>query len=191
MRHLSVTLVCENADHEEQARSVVAEANEVLVQEVGIVLDIKASVRGRVSSWKPLAALHELKETIPAPETDLVVCFVRDPPSRKAAKQLLSVVTMQEFLAVIDDTWRRYIVLWHWHPAVLRHEVYHAFIPTNGHSGCGLMSSISAARFFPFTPPVILKQYLCEEDRDVVLRYKWRKFDEEPFAPRGGAEDMR
>lgn len=79
---------------------------------------------------------------------------------------------------VIEDKWRRHIVLKRLDHHTLLHEVSHAFILANEHSLTGLMQPISV----DLLPGVSLNSsdWLSKKDRDEVLRNKWRIFSSEP-----------
>jgi hypothetical protein len=76
--------------------------------------------------------------------------------------------TTERWCGVIDDFHRRYIVLRSMDSSVFLHEFFHAFIFSKTHSKGIMMSRASLIGTSPL--------WLDVEDRDEVLRNKWRKF---------------
>lgn len=101
-----------------------------------------------------------------------------NPASYSAGDALayISLLPLPVTLAYIDDTYRRYIVVKPGDCKVFLHEFFHAFILSNLHSDSGLMSS-SGVALLPFTPLVNVTEYLSPQDREEVLKNKWRDFN--------------
>jgi hypothetical protein len=74
------------------------------------------------------------------------------------------------WLGVIDDTYRRYIVVKLLDPYVLIHELFHAFIFSEAHS----MTCIMATGFYPLGRHCL---WLGNKDRVEVLKNKQRDFN--------------
>jgi len=77
------------------------------------------------------------------------------------------------WLGVIDDTYRRYIIVKLLDPYVLMHELFHAFIFSEAHS----MTCIMATGFYPLGKNCL---WLGTKDRMEVLRNKQRDFSKKP-----------
>lgn len=78
----------------------------------------------------------------------------------------------------VDDCFRRIVVLKTRNCQIFAHEIFHLFIFSHNHSG-GVMSAFRF-KIFPFTPTLNLTVYLTKEDREEVLRNKWRDFNQKP-----------
>jgi len=75
-------------------------------------------------------------------------------------------------LGVIDDTYRRYVVVRVKSKFILLHEVYHAFIFEHAHGQCVMMSGLW---------PIGSSCYWLEKENwDEVLKNKWRNFTDIP-----------
>ena len=92
--------------------------------------------------------------------------------------------------AVIDDTYRRFIVVRRMTVQVLLHEVCHCFLFSSAHSW-GLRHLMTPIAFYvlPGVMPVNRSIYLKEKDREEILRNKWRDFSTVPQIARSDMAD--
>lgn len=84
------------------------------------------------------------------------------------------IIPVPIYQGYIDDTYRKIIVLKSRDCRTFVHEFYHAFIFSHDHSG-GVMAGMTF-QLIPFTPPLNNTLYLNEQDRNEVLKNKWRDF---------------
>jgi len=85
-------------------------------------------------------------------------------------------------LGVIDDTYRRYIVIRIRSKFILLHELYHAFIFKEAHGQCVMMSGL-----WPIGSSCI---WLEQKNWDEVIENKWRTFGEIPDIPSKNRPDV-
>jgi hypothetical protein len=151
-----------------------------LTKQVGITLSIKEYREGEISSFGHRQAVRNLsKNTFEPTKFDLIIGF----STRSIVSHLIEASSMGwAWLGVIDDTWRKFIVIKMLDDRVLLHEIYHAFIFNTVHSSSGIMSN--AIVKVPLAPILFnLPHYISNKDREEVLRNKWRDFSERPEIP--------
>ncbi len=158
---------------------MIGEASVLTEQEVGIkYVIVKLIMLGDDSEYgnlnpgdhppalrqlRSLCLIHGLKDR----DYDIVIGFNNDTFLLKHLSW-----AMQKRFGVIDDDYRRYIVLYHPTVRVIRHEVYHAFILSKGHTS-KLMGSLSV-----LNP---MGSMLNSEDKQQVLANKWRDFSKRVY----------
>ena len=103
---------------------------------------------------------------------DICICIYQPTTSEKIKKGLIG-----GWNGVIDDVYRRYIVLKKMDSKTLLHEMYHAFIFSHKHSESGIMQA-NLISIFPFVPIHLNSSTdLSPSDRKAVLENKWRDFN--------------
>ncbi len=138
-----------------------------LIEKTSSVLDKQLGIRLEVVFFQPikweerecnlmLDKLHGSTLNVPD-NIDIAVAF--------ASHKILRKFTL--WYGVIDDSYRRYIIL-NKSTAVFIHEIGHCFIFSHNHSSNGVMKSI------PFTT------FFSPEDREEILKNKWRDFNVKP-----------
>ena len=177
VRVLSVLLVLEEGVSIEQARQLIREANAVLIRQTGLALHPVAHITADFPSRKRNGMLQQMyASTLEVRDHfDLFIGFARKTPVDRMKRVLVG-----DWMGVIDDTYRRYIVLKEMDRRVLVHEVYHAFLESDGHSGCGLMSAL--VEILPGIP-LNYSMRLCEEDRTEIIANRDRRFDATAWPP--------
>ena len=95
---------------------------------------------------------------------DIALGFANDPFLQKHLSWALT-----KPFGVIEDDYRKHIVFQHPTVRVVRHEIYHAFILSKGHTD-QLMGSVSVINPNPNA------SWLNQRDRREVLANKWRDF---------------
>lgn len=103
---------------------------------------------------------------------DIVVGFYREPIPYFVAGELTGT-----WKAVIDDRFRRYIVLKSTDWYDLAHELGHAFMLSHGHDWNGLMAGGQYG--LPFIPLYLRSAHVSEELQAEVVANKWRDFSQE------------
>ncbi|MFC1488613.1 hypothetical protein ACFL6B_02070 [Thermodesulfobacteriota bacterium] len=103
---------------------------------------------------------------------DICVCIYQPTTSEKIKKGLIG-----GWNGVIDDVYRRYIIIKKMDFRTLLHEMYHAFIFSQKHSGSGIMQA-GLISVLPFVPIYLNSSMdLSPSDRKEVLENKWRDFN--------------
>ena len=96
---------------------------------------------------------------------------------------------LPQWKGVIEDTYRRYIIIRWLDVHTLEHEIGHAFVFSHVHSASGLMQWIMV-ELFPDVPlPICRSNYFCPADRAEVLKNKWRDFHVKPTLAKKDIED--
>jgi hypothetical protein len=171
-RVLHVLILVEDGIDQAQVNQLIKEVNPVLIRQVGIALWPMAHASVEFPSRKRNEMLQALYETTLEVQDhfDLYIAFARKTPWDRVKRTLFG-----DWLGVIDDTFRRYIVIKELDKRVLAHEIYHAFIESDGHSGCGMMAPL-----LELLPGIALNysMELCEQDRAEILANRDRRFDD-------------
>lgn len=95
--------------------------------------------------------------------------------------QLLQYLLVGTWEGVIDDTYRRFIIIRRMTAQVLLHEICHAFLFSHDHSwGLRHLMTPLTVYILPGIMPLNRSNYLSEKDRAEVLRNKWRDFSALP-----------
>lgn len=80
---------------------------------------------------------------------------------------------------VIDDIWRRYIVVKSIDDYILTHELVHAFVLKFGHQwSFGQLSAIQVS-ILPFLPVTVRSRTISDSVYQEVMKNKWRDFNEQ------------
>jgi hypothetical protein len=180
LRTLRIILIYNNNVNLDKALEMVREASNLTEKEVGINFHIIKTIPiggnseyGNITIKDHIIALRQLRSLAMIygykdKDYDMVLGFANDPILTKTLGWF-----MNKPFGVIEDTYRRYIVFQHPTVKVVRHEVYHAFILTEGHT-TRLMGSLSVLN------PSPTASWLNKRDRDEVLINKWRDFSMKP-----------
>ncbi|MFZ2447278.1 MAG: hypothetical protein WAW37_13045 [Syntrophobacteraceae bacterium] len=171
IRELRVLVATDGSYDRKRVASLIAEVSKSLDEQVGIRLKPIGHVDITWEQRGPIPMLQRLYERTSGYDTDIVIGFGSKAPLDMVATSLLG-----GWQAVIDDTFRRYIVMTGLDSHNLAHEICHAFILTHAHGGAGLMQPASVQ----IVPGVTILQskYLSVKDRQEVLKNKWRDFSE-------------
>lgn len=91
---------------------------------------------------------------------------------------------------VIDDTYRRFIIIRRMTVQVLLHEVCHGFLFSRFHSwGIRHLMTPLTLYIVPGIMPLNRSTYIQKRDREEILKNKWRDFSIAPNIPRSEAAD--
>jgi len=167
------TLVLTDGTHDQSKIVKFIEQSSQLVEEqVGIRLEI---VDLKTIDWKTKSTTVRMLKNI-ANETseerdqfDIAVAFTG---LRVVADGVLGLFA-GTWVGVIDDTYRRFIIVKVLDPYVLMHELFHAFIFSEAHS----MQCIMTTGFYPIGHKCV---WLGNKDRMEVLKNKQRDFSKKP-----------
>ena len=94
----------------------------------------------------------------------------------------LAVPVLHGWLGIIDDTYRRYIVIRVRSKFVLLHEIYHAFLFSHDHGGCVMFTGL-----LPIGMGCIWPE---RNDWKEILENKWRDFSVPPKIPSEDRMDL-
>ena len=177
LRTLRVVIVATERDVE-KGKQIVRSTSDLIEPQVGIrlavakVVQIEQAITG-TNREKALAELYEAVEKRGLQrgrDFDLAI-GIAERPLRDLLGQLLPIPS---WLGVIDDNLCRcFYVTKTKDVKINAHEVMHVFLFKNHHRG-GLMASLAYVYLLPGVPISIGGLYLLPEDREEVLRNKWR-----------------
>jgi len=177
VRNLSICLITDEGIPLEKATALIRETSSYMEAQVGITL--KTTVRLTNSDKWPskkrsdmLGHVYVLSKSC-RNDFDICVCIYQPTTSEKIKKGLIG-----GWNGVIDDIYRRYIVIKKMDSRTLLHEMYHAFIFSHKHSGSGIMQA-SLISIIPFVSIYLNSSTdLSPSDRKEVLENKWRNFND-------------
>jgi len=158
-------------------RELIADTSHELERQVGIRLVIKSIQPiewDGTSSTKRLNTLYKRAKKDFGDKFDMAIGFGWHTPA-----DLILMNVIGNWMAAIDDTYRRYIVVKTSSKYALTHELCHAFIFSHGHSSTGLMQGVQIS-LLPGTSGINRTIYLSPKDRKEVLKNKWRDFNKRP-----------
>ncbi len=107
---------------------------------------------------------------------DIVVYFHNFP-----AYEYLTMLFIPTYVGLIDDTYRRYIIIRKNDKFVLAHEIMHAFIFNNAHGECLMQGDL-----YPIGKGCV---WLGRENWEEAMRNKWRNFNKLPQIPEQNQQD--
>ncbi len=177
VRELKVLVANDGSFADAQIDELISRVSGSLAEQVGIKMKVIARMQITWEKKAPIPMLERLFEKTGHTDADLVVGF-----GSKSGADLVAGGLLGGWQAVIDDTYRRYIVMTRIDEHTLMHEVCHAFIPSRAHSSSGLMQAVNI-ELLPGVP-LYRSKYLSPQDRQEILRHKWRDFAEvQPVRP--------
>lgn len=127
---------------------------------------------------RPLTCLANQSEDFYQGKYDMAI-WLRNFPIHEYA----TIFFIPTYLAVTDDTYRRYIIMKVNSPYVLAHEIMHGFVFSTAHSACLLDGS----GFYPFTSGCI---WLTKGNWEEAISNKWRDFNKRPEIPSEYRQDL-
>lgn len=167
------TLVLTDGTHDQsKIAKLIDQSSQLAEEQVGIRLKI---IDWKNIDWKSKRSTVKMLKTV-ANETssdkdqfDIAVAFTGLSVVGDGVLGLFG----GTWLGVIDDTYRRFIIVKLLDPYVLLHELFHAFIFSEAHS----MICIMTTGFYPIGKNCL---WLGKNDRTEVLRNKDRDFNRKP-----------
>jgi hypothetical protein len=179
IRTLRVVVVYNGNVDVNKALKMIEKASKLTELEVGIRLHVIRCIPVGGESYSmydnmsidPSLALSQLYSLMilhgyKLKDYDLALGFANDPFLQKHLSWAL-----HKPFGIIEDDYRKHIVFQHPTVRVIRHEINHAFILSNGHTSL-LMGSVSVINPNPNA------KWLNKRDRMEVLLNKWRRFDQ-------------
>jgi hypothetical protein len=171
VRELSVLLVTDGSVDVDKASSLISEASNALEPQAGIKLLVTGHMSIQwVNHYDLLAQLNELYNHTSEYPQDLVIAF-----RAKTAGETVQMVLFGGIEGMIDDTFRRYIIMPSMSKHALMHEVCHSLIFTHAHDS-GLMSAFTLS-LIPGVP-LIWSDTLSRQDRLEIQGNIGRNFKE-------------
>ncbi len=186
-RDLSVAVISDGSWPQEKIEATISEVSNRLTQQVGIRLKMERWIEHPISSADPRQGLQSLVAIIgkERKKYDLVIGF----SERSLPSQLGEMVSWTVWLGAIDDSYRKFIIIKFLDEGVLMHEICHAFVLDRKHSRHGVLNATVFK--IPLVPILFnLPPYISIEDREEILRNKWRDFDEKPMIPKKDQADI-
>ncbi len=166
---------------------LVRRGSDALFEQVGITLKI---IDWKPIEWQPGGRAEALAQVVHAAARydkpyDIVLAL-----REFAFPELMRYALVGGWEGVIDDTYRRFIVIRRMTVQVLLHEVCHSFLFTENHSW-GLRHLMQPVTFYvvPGIMPLNRSVYLKENDRKEILKNKWRDFSMPPALARSQVDD--
>ena len=174
VRQVAVVVLVPDDRHLTELGKIIDECSQLLFQQTGIRIFVK---NYQTISWKSsdrAGMLQQVSDSMKAfsDPYDMAVAF-----APMSFPQLLSFAAFGGWEGVIDDVYRRYIVLRTIDSNVLLHELVHGFLFSNTHTH-GLMSATRIC-LVPGIACFHRSMDLDREDREEVMRKKWRNFSSE------------
>ncbi len=177
-RQLRLVVLVSDGRQRADIKKLVGEASASLAKQAGITLVI---IDWRSIEWKSrsgIAMLNQVASAMrPYPrQYDIAVAF-----EAFNAPELMQYVLIGNWEGIIDDTYRRFIVIRRMTAQVLLHELCHAFLFSNTHTW-GLRHLMNPVTLYvlPGIMPVNRSSQLSEKDRAEIIRNRWRDFSARP-----------
>lgn len=181
-RQLRVVVLVSDGKQRADIEKLVNAASAALAGQAGITLAI---IDWRSIEWTSRSASAMLNQVAsmmrPYPhQYDIAVAF-----AGFSAPELLQYVLIGNWEGIIDDTYRRFIVIRRMTVQVLLHELCHAFLFSNTHTW-GLRHLMNPVTLYvlPGIMPVNRSSLLNEKDRAEIIRNRWRDFAQCPSLDR-------
>ena len=169
VREIQLLVFSNTPDDHERITKFLKECSDIIEEQVGIRLRISGFQPIKWSGLSARGVLTDMHREAGEGGFDMAVAFT----GRLLPQDSLVLVGLGGFVGVIDDTYRKYVVVRVMDKYVFIHEFFHAFIFNQAHSQVCIMSS----GFYPLGRGCV---WLGEDDRREVLQNKWRSFDEKP-----------
>ena len=171
VRHVSVAVLSPDPRHFGDLTELLGEASRQLFEQTGIALHVNSY---QVMSWQSSDRAEMLQQVADRMKNSAGAYDMTLAYAPMSIGQLLSFSTFGGWEGVIDDVYRRHIVLRTKDSRILLHELVHAFLFSETHTD-GLMA---AARIclIPGFACLNGSSHLSARDRDEILQNKWRNF---------------
>ncbi len=187
VREVRIVVLASDADDFAAAESLVREGSEALSAQVGISLKI---VGRRQIDWQSDNRSGVLREVLER------MSLYEQPYDMAVAVRGFSLTGFIGYVlyggweAVIDDTYRRYVVIRRMTVQVLLHEICHAFLLSENHTW-GIRHLMTPITFYvlPGIMPLNRSTHLNKKDREEIIRNKWRDFSGTLNLPRSQVSD--
>lgn len=173
-----VAIIDRNGHSKRDIVEHIEEVSHLMTEQVGINLKIVDWVPISYEHFNPEKRAYQIMEQLSLngyKSYDIAIGFGSSPLPEKIVSNIIGGVP-----GAIEDDYRRHIALKGLNLQVTIHEIFHCFIFSHDHSNFGIMQSIQI-KLLPLTPSLNVCNYLSREDREEVLRNKWRDFSKKPM----------
>jgi len=179
VRELKVIAIIDRNGHSKRdIAEHIEEVSHLMTEQVGISLKIFDWVPISYERVNPEKRAYQIMEELSLSgykSYDIAIGFGSSPLPGKIVLNIIGGVP-----GAIEDDYRRHIALNGLELQVTIHEIFHCFIFSHNHSNFGIMQPIQI-KLLPLTPSFNICNYLSREDREEVLRNKWRDFSKKPM----------
>jgi hypothetical protein len=187
LRELKVIIYLDPSNERHQIEKLIKEASNDMFKQVGISLSVikweSYPYRGR--NWKFLR--DDLSDRLDSKWKDFDVAILF---SSYSPLGFLMANTIGNKAAVIENSYRRIIIIKQVNLFILEHELWHCFVLSTAHGYSGILMPM-AIKILPFTPMIPLGgYYLTKNQRQEVLNNKWRDFSKIPLIPETHRADL-
>jgi hypothetical protein len=183
VRTLRILAMTDGTYTQPQITQSISKCSQILEEQVGMRFEIVDWKEIKLNSGLPRVRILKkvAKESLSDKNSfDIVIAFTGFKFLGKDGIMLALFGTA--WFGLIDDTYRRYIIVKLLDPYVILHEVFHAFIFSVEHSMKGIMTT----GFYPIGRNCL---WLGIEDRKEVLKNKQRDFNKKVHpSPEGGLD---
>ncbi len=181
-RQLRLVVLSSDSMQRADIEKLVVAASATLAEQAGITL---AVTDWRSIQWKSRngsAMLNQVAAAMRAypRQYDIAIAF-----AGFSTSEMLQYVLIGNWEGIIDDTYRRFIVIRRMTAQVLLHEICHAFLFSRSHTW-GLRHLMTPVTLYvlPGIMPINRSSHLTEKDRTEIIRNKWRDFSAQPSLDR-------
>jgi hypothetical protein len=171
VRSVAVTVLSPDPRHFDELTALVAEASGQLFEQTGIAVHVNSY---QAISWQSSDRAGMLQQVADRMKNSAGAYDITLAYAPMSAGQTLSFFIFGGWEGIIDDVYRRHIVLRTKDSRVLLHELVHAFLFSETHT-TGLMSA-SRICVIPGVACFNGSSHLSERDTNEVLQNKWRDF---------------
>lgn len=172
-RTLRILVASDGAYGRKAIEQHISRASRVFEDQFGIRLEPAEYVPISWGNWADRDVekmLHKLYAASRGHDFDISIGYAELTAGEAFARYLIG-----GWDGAIDDTWRRFIIVRDLEDHTILHELCHAFIFSEEHSGFGLMSPMTI-QLIPFIPVNLSSNRLDQRLRSEVLKNKWRDF---------------
>ncbi|MCG6535625.1 MAG: hypothetical protein L7F78_13245 [Syntrophales bacterium LBB04] len=172
-RSLKVLVATDGTYDRETIEQHISRTSRVFEDQFGIRLEPVKYVPIAWGNWGDRDVgkmLYKLYSTAKEHDFDISIGYAKMTAGEAVTRYLIG-----GWDGVIDDTWRRFIIVKNLDDHTILHELCHAFVFSEDHSGLGLMSA-ATIQLLPFIPISLASNRMDDHLRSEVLRNKWRDF---------------
>ena len=175
MRQVSALVVYDSSYALRDIAECVSEASYKFETEFGIIIVPKEM---RPYAWtysdNTDILLDQMAKLNQDNQYDMVIGF-----TRRTALHFVVDNLVAGWSGVVDDIWRRYVVVKSTDDYILTHELVHAFVFTFGHEwSFGQLSAVQVG-LIPFIPITLRSSAISDAVYREVMRNKWRDFSQQ------------
>lgn len=171
-REINVVVATDGSHSQADLARFLAKVSNDFDSQVGIRLNTVRYLPVRWEDRDVPSMLYKLYERTDGCDFDIAIGFAGWTPGEYLLRNL-----MGTWDGAIDDTYRRFIVVRSMDQPTLLHELAHAFMFRETHSGAGLMAPMTL-QLLPFVPIKLTGHHLGDAERREIIANKWRDFSQ-------------